>query len=295
MDQREGCEASRCSTPPFTVYTALARLLHPDMSTLTPIEKRALEKLLDMASGYVLGFSNRTFEEFFLDTVGITIYDSRYDYGSGSKANRLRAFWSNEPDHTVAKAMSAMLEIIELDFNPDPVLLQKARAIVERLEGATAVDDLGAISPNLDDQDFEKLARSVHDSINAGEPEAGLDRLHTFVSRYVGVLAEAEGIALSREKPLHSVFGELVKALRARGAIETDMAERILKSTISTLEAFNQVRNERSFAHPNPLLGFDEALLIFRNVTSSIRFLKEVTSRRVDPAGQEAEDEDLPF
>lgn len=265
------------------------------MSTLTRIEKRALEKLLDMGSGYVLGFSNRTFEEFFLDTVGINIYDPKYDYDSGSKANRLRAFWSNEPDHIVGKAMSAMIEIIELDFNPDQALLQKAKAIVERLEGATAVDDLGAISPNVNDQDFEKLARSVHDSINAGEPAAGLDRLHTFVSRYIGVLAGAEGIGVSREKPLHSVFGELVKALRARGAIETDMAERILKSTISTLEAFNQVRNERSFAHPNPLLGFDEALLIFRNVTSSIRFLKEVTSRRVDSAGAEAEDDDLPF
>lgn len=246
-----------------------------------------------MGTGYVLGFSNRTFREFFLDTVGIDIYDQKYEYGSGSKANRLRAFWSEEPDHVVAKAMAPLIELIELDFSPEPELVNRVRAIIARLEGAAGVDDLDAITPNLQDRDFEKLARAVHDAINRGEPEAGLDRLHTFVLRYIAALAEEEGIEVSRDKPLHSVFGEVVKSLRRRGAVETDMAERILKSTISTLEAFNQVRNERSFAHPNPLLFFDEALLIFRHVTSSIRFLREVTKPPTTLADSVVED--LPF
>lgn len=248
------------------------------MSSLTQIEKRTLERLLDMGTGYVLGFSNRTFHEFFVDTVGIDIYDSKYDYGSGSKANRLRAFWSAQPDHIVARAMSPMIELIELDFNPDPELVGKTKDILKRLGGAAAVDDLDALAANVTDQDFEKLAHTVHDSINAGEPEVGLDRLHTFVSHYVMALAKSERIVASKDKPLHSIFGELVRALRARGAIETEMAERILKSTISTLESFNQVRNDRSLAHPNPLLRFDEALLIFRHVASTIRFLKAVSA-----------------
>lgn len=63
------------------------------MSNLTYIEKQKLERELGMQSGYVLNFSNRTFEEFFREVVGIQISDSRYDRGSGSKANRTRAFW----------------------------------------------------------------------------------------------------------------------------------------------------------------------------------------------------------
>lgn len=55
------------------------------MSDLSNSEKRKFERLLDMGSGYVLNFSNRTFEEFFIDNIGRSIYDSRYDYGSGSK------------------------------------------------------------------------------------------------------------------------------------------------------------------------------------------------------------------
>jgi hypothetical protein len=59
------------------------------VSDLTNMEKGRFEKLLDLGSGYVLNFSNRTFEEFVTDGTGRDIYHSRYDYGSGSKANRL--------------------------------------------------------------------------------------------------------------------------------------------------------------------------------------------------------------
>jgi hypothetical protein len=80
------------------------------MSDLTYLEKRKLEQFLGMASGYVLDFSNRTFAEFVLDSTGCDIYDSRYDYGSGSKANRLRAFWLKEPNSVVGKLMNEMIE-----------------------------------------------------------------------------------------------------------------------------------------------------------------------------------------
>jgi hypothetical protein len=59
------------------------------MSDLTNLEKRKLEKLLGMASGYVLNFSNKTFSEFVMDCTGLNIFDPRYEYASGSKANRL--------------------------------------------------------------------------------------------------------------------------------------------------------------------------------------------------------------
>ena len=66
------------------------------MSDLTPIEKRALERFLDMSGGYVLNFSNLTFQEFVLDSTGYDVYDNKYNYGSGSKANQLRGFWKTE-------------------------------------------------------------------------------------------------------------------------------------------------------------------------------------------------------
>lgn len=62
------------------------------MSSLTMIEKRRLEVLLGMASGYVLDFTNPTFAEF-VDAAGRRdIYDEKYNHASGSKANRRSAF-----------------------------------------------------------------------------------------------------------------------------------------------------------------------------------------------------------
>jgi hypothetical protein len=80
------------------------------MSDLTNAEKRKFEKLLDMGGGYVLDFSNRTLDEFVIDSTGRSIYDPRYAYGSGSKANQIRGFWKVEANHVVGKLMGDLLD-----------------------------------------------------------------------------------------------------------------------------------------------------------------------------------------
>jgi hypothetical protein len=49
------------------------------MADLTMLERRKLESLLNMGGGYVLDFSNRTFAEFFRETVGRDIYADPYN------------------------------------------------------------------------------------------------------------------------------------------------------------------------------------------------------------------------
>jgi hypothetical protein len=80
------------------------------MSNLTYVERRKLEQFLGMSSGYVLDFSNRTFAEFVRESTGRDIYGAAYDYESGSKANRLRAFWQKEENLLVGKLMNDMLD-----------------------------------------------------------------------------------------------------------------------------------------------------------------------------------------
>jgi len=258
------------------------------MSDLTTIEKRKLEKLFEMSTGYVLDFSNRTFQEFILDSVDRDIYDKRYSYSSGSKANRLRAFWHVEPNHVVGKLLGDLVECARDDTEnaTHQPLIEDCQCIVARLRQSAPAPDIEAIAPLTAERDFDQLAKSVRDSIERNEPETGLDRLHTFVTRYVRVLCQRRGIDTTARRPLHSMFGEYVKVMKRQGALESHMAERILKSSISTLDAFNDVRNNRSFAHDNPILNYSEALLIFNHVASSIRFLASL--ERHDERGQES-------
>jgi len=103
----------------------------------------------------------------------------------------------------------------------------------------------------------------------------------------------------NRDKPLHSLVGEYIKRLKEKGYIESEMTERIMKSSISTLEAFNHVRNDQSFAHDNPILNYDESLLMFNHVTAFVRFVESIERRFAIDSKQRTSaaqfDDDIPF
>jgi hypothetical protein len=182
----------------------------------------------------------------------------------------------------VAKLMGDLLDhgLESTLFTGKEDLLEVCRKIVARLRQDSSVAELDALTAISDERDFDKVAKAVREAIDKNEPESALDRLHTFVIKYVRTLCTQHGLVVAREKPLHSLFGEYVKRLREEGHIESEMTLRILKSSISTLEAFNEVRNNRSLAHDNPILQYDEALLIFNHVAGSIRFLRSVEAKQ---------------
>lgn len=265
------------------------------MSDLSKMERRKLERYLGMASGYILNFSNRTFEEFILDTVGIEIYDTKYDFASGSKANRMRAFWNQEPNFIVAQALEALLQDWDeySGYGAKPPSADFSK-IVLRLKESAPVPEIGAIQPNAEEKGFESLAKAVRDSLERNEPEAGLDRLHTFLMKYFRNLWHKYEVEVKKNSPLHSLVGAYIKAIKAKGLIESEITERILKSSISVMEAFNNIRNNHSFAHDNEVLNYHESLLIFGHVTSSIRFVESIEIPK-KVIGQPVFDEDIPF
>jgi hypothetical protein len=87
---------------------------------------------------------------------------------------------------------------------------------------------------------------------------------------------------VARDNPLHIAFGAYVKRLRAEGCIEPEMAERILKSSISAFESFNDVRNNKALAHDNPLLAHEESLLVFNWVAATVRFIRALEAQIKD-------------
>jgi hypothetical protein len=69
------------------------------MANLKNPTKQKLEHLLNMRTGYVLDFTDATFQDFILTSVGIDVDEK---YPDGSKAVRLRSFWQSESALTVA-------------------------------------------------------------------------------------------------------------------------------------------------------------------------------------------------
>jgi len=122
------------------------------VSSLKAIEKRVLEDLFGMTSGYVLDFSNTTFAEFFRETARVNIYSPKYEFNGDSKAKRLRAFWETEQDTLVGKVLSGLLEIWHFNAvrngqTNDSPQYKQAAGIVARLTGKQT-------DPVTSEQDF---------------------------------------------------------------------------------------------------------------------------------------------
>ncbi len=258
------------------------------MSDINFKEKKFLERLLEMGGGYVLDFSNRTMQEFIMDTMDVDIYHDRYSFKGDSKANRLRSFWEIESNYHVGLLLENLLDYWltqihtgERDYDyTDENLHKECLKIVERLKSGGPVENLDSIKPNSKDESFEKLSKSIKQSINNNEPEVGIDRLHTFVTKYIRQLCEEHDIEFQKDTPLHSLFGSYIKHLKASELIDSEMTERILKSSISVMEAFNKVRNDQSFAHDNEILSYNESLLIFNDIANVIRFIEALEKEK---------------
>lgn len=233
-----------------------------------------------MGSGYVLDFSNRTLQEFVADSVKRDIYCGTYDYGSNSKANLLRRFWEIEPNNVVGKLLDDLLRFVRTSkVHEEQELIEECQKIAARLRDGTSVESIETIGEDIDDKDIELLIGSIRGALDANEPETSLDRLHTLTTKFLRHICRKRGIEASKDKPLHSLLGEYIRMMNAAGLIESEMTDRILKSSISILEAFNRVRNEQSFAHDNPILNYDESLLICSNVVSVIAFLQALEAK----------------
>ncbi|MBY6797097.1 hypothetical protein HYH85_12625 [Clostridium botulinum] len=74
---------------------------------------QSLEELFDMESGYVLDFSNSSFQRFIKGIIDIDIYQDKGYENYCSKANKLRQIFEMESNLKVAKLINALLNYYE--------------------------------------------------------------------------------------------------------------------------------------------------------------------------------------
>lgn len=152
------------------------------MSSLSHIEKRRLETLFNMSSGYVLNFSDATFCDFFVDTVDIDIHSEKYRKGGTSKAKKLREFWKLESDHIVGKVILALVEHSESSFvssgwlttnSIDKDLVDRCKEIGNRLlAGKINLNPLKETVVVFDAKHLADQIRRIEQSIETDPPLA---------------------------------------------------------------------------------------------------------------------------
>lgn len=143
--------------------TLRIRVESTGMSNLRPDERSNFEQLFGMSSGYVLDFSDRTFGQFFEETVGIDIHSSKYSNNGTSKANKLRSFFHIEEDQVVGKVLQALLSLWAESTDPDPrgrELFVQCQATASRLLAGSV--NLHALKETAKRLNAVRLAEQIH-------------------------------------------------------------------------------------------------------------------------------------
>jgi hypothetical protein len=77
---------------------------------ISPADMQVVERVLNMKTGYVLDFSDRTFDEFLAHEVEVDATAQRYSVDGGSKAKRLRRILPSLAGGQQAKLLRAFLK-----------------------------------------------------------------------------------------------------------------------------------------------------------------------------------------
>lgn len=249
-------------------------------------EREVLERALGMGDGYLLDFSDRTFGDFFYETVSVDpSAQSHLFNGRGpSKAKRFRSFIERAQPNMVAKILRELWDYREaIGYNnekDEDFLREKYFLTVARFEGRSDAIDMSPIEAFEPSETLEELVASIRRDLEAKKPQAALDRLHTYcMKRFSSLVRKHGGEECGKDDPLHSRVAKYVRVLRDQRNLNP-MSERIVKSSISIFEAMNPIRNDNSLAHDNKnLVEMEEARFIFDSVTAFLRYSKAIDGR----------------
>ncbi len=253
------------------------------MADIKQIELVCFEELFDMGSGYVLDFSNNAFRAFILSHTKIDIYDNKYSIYGDSKAKRLRAFLKIEDEYIVSKVLDELLEY----WRVKKITRYGEMSVKENnlyTECKNVISRLSKNSVNIEvlateEENFQLLFDNIKLSIENGQADAAIDRLHTYMVKFIRSLCNVHNINFIDTEPLHNIFGKYVKYLENNKILESEMSIRILKSNIKILDSFNFVRNNQSLSHDNIVLNYDECIYIFNSIIDLKLFIDSIEGR----------------
>lgn len=125
-------------------------------------------------------------------------------------------------------------------------------------------------------EELKVLEEDIKRSLKSDYPELVLDRLHTLTIKVIKGYCIQNDIDVYNEKeelyPLHSLTGMLVKFYSKNRQI-SEFSEIALKQSISIFEKFNDIRNNKSYAHDNEILKGPEAIYVVNTILNTLNFI----------------------
>ena len=268
------------------------------LSNIEAKTKLILEELFDMNSGYVMNLSSTKFSDLIYDVTRIKIYDEKYNFRSGSKANRLRALWNIESNQNVAAINLTLLGYWEQQFrlsNPDEekfyryynLKVDAAKQLTLLSKDTRTNFNTSILESIKTEKDFQLLKNDIQRTLDNNEPQLALDRTHTLLVTYFRKLCNRHGIVYNEKETVDNLFSKYINHFNKLEYFESDMSIKILRLPSQALEKYNNVRNNKSFAHSNNILKYSESNLIIEFVFLVLKFVVNLEEQYDDDIKEE--------
>ena len=271
------------------------------MVDLSMKEKSSIEELFGMGSGYVLDFSNNSFARFIIESINIDIYNG-IDYEEySSKANKLRQIINNENNYNVGKLLGDLIDYFEdLQLRKNNSLTQyetkkiaEIRNAAKRLFGSSVQVEL----PKAKEDNLQILIDDISNALQRNMPELVLDRLHTYATKLLRQICLDNGISVvdnnGQNYALHSLAGLLKNYYKNENIFESDFTILAIQNNITLFDKYNEIRNNKSYAHDNSVLNKIEAIFAVKTIANIIKFIDDLENfRKTKPI---IKDDSIPF
>lgn len=194
---------------------------------------------------------------------------------------------------------------VNIKFSVNPAILDKLSSAAERkveiicdrlipantgfdIKGILFIPDLSRDFDTVGDSDIlsqlsvvnseaiQILSSEIRSKLEDDQPQLALDRLHTFSIRFFRELCRRHKLEYVKKDSLHTLLAKYRKHVEDSGVIESNMTLQILKANTNLLNNFNNVRNDKSYAHDNVILNKSESKLICNHVIALLKFIDEI-------------------
>ena len=257
------------------------------MSSLTNNEKRKLEDLFRMSGGYVLGFSDRTFGDFFDDVAHLDIHSDKFCRRGTSKANKLRTFWQYEGDGLVGRVVQELILEAQKTTGPEVAeLVDECKAIASRLlVGETNLNHLNEVAVTFSGEYIRQQTNRMEDALGSDDLELAIGTAKELIETCCKTILEKRGVQLNGNPEMSDLTKAVFKELMLTNddvsstLAGADSIRRVLSNLASLSNEIGRLRNLYGTGHGKtshaPALSKRHAKLIVSSAAALTVFLFE--------------------
>lgn len=270
------------------------------MADLTAYEKEILDNLFNMKSNNVLDMDKEEFLHFIEKYIDIDL-DEYEEYQVENSADLFRKMCEIESNYIIAMTLKYLLEWYlehkyynDDDYNEEEYkyngndksdyFYKKIHKYSEckRVESNLMFKDFYKI-PKSQNDELNKLITDIWESLGRDIPQFIIDRLHTFTTGFLREICITHDIDIRDDKgnkyPITSLIGSIAKFYVKEKCFESEFSVVAIKSSISIFEKFNDLRNNKSYAHDNKVLNNFETEYMAKSIINTLQLIKTIEGR----------------